>query len=215
MQTFAYILPSSTEGGGMARQRKSAALPIAVAGAIFGAAAQAQSAGGTPELEEVVVSAQKTGTQTLQSVPLAIQAFDGEELKEKNITSIGDLASAVPGAFEGQRQSAASRSYNLRGQAAATPMAIHPSAITWMMCPSSSRTSASRRPSDSSISIAWKCCAARRAPCMARVLPVACSYSAPATRASRSSSSSARPSTARRVARTRRTMDLPAPFPFR
>ena len=99
----------------MARQRNSAALPIAVAGAIFVGAAQAQSAGGTPELEEVVVSAQKTGTQTLQSVPLAIQAFDGEELKEKNITSIGDLASAVPGAFEGQRQSAASRSYNLRG----------------------------------------------------------------------------------------------------
>jgi outer membrane receptor protein involved in Fe transport len=67
------------------------------------------------DLEEVVVTAQKTGVQSLQQVPLAIQAFSGEDLKEKNITSIDDLVSAVPGAFEGQRQSVASRSYNLRG----------------------------------------------------------------------------------------------------
>jgi iron complex outermembrane receptor protein len=64
---------------------------------------------------EIVVTAQKSGNQQLQEVPLAIQAFSGEELKEKNINSIADLVSAVPGAFEGQRQSVASRSYNLRG----------------------------------------------------------------------------------------------------
>ena len=67
------------------------------------------------KLEEVVVTAQKSGAQSLQDVPLAIQAFGGEELKEKNITSMNDLVTAIPGAFEGQRQSAASRSYNLRG----------------------------------------------------------------------------------------------------
>ena len=67
------------------------------------------------QLEEVVVTAQKSGAQSLQEVPLAIQAFSGDDLKAKNITSIDDLVSAVPGAFEGQRQSAASRSYNLRG----------------------------------------------------------------------------------------------------
>src|SRR5579885_1014925 len=61
------------------------------------------------DLEEVVVTAQKTGVQSLQQVPLAIQAFSGEDLKEKNITSIDDLVSAIPGAFEGQRQSVASR----------------------------------------------------------------------------------------------------------
>src|SRR5689334_16987234 len=66
-------------------------------------------------LEEVVVTAQKSGAQSLQAVPLAIQAFGGDDLKEKNISSIGDLVSAVPGGYEGQRQSAASRSYNLRG----------------------------------------------------------------------------------------------------
>ena len=66
-------------------------------------------------LEEVTVTAQKTGAQSLQEVPLAIQAFDGETLKERNITTIDDLVSAIPGAYEGQRQSVASRSYNLRG----------------------------------------------------------------------------------------------------
>jgi len=67
------------------------------------------------DLQEIVVTAQKSGAQSLQEVPLAIQAFSGEDLKEKNISSIDDLVSAIPGAFEGQRQSAASRSYNLRG----------------------------------------------------------------------------------------------------
>lgn len=64
---------------------------------------------------EIVVTAQKSGAQRLQSVPLAIQAFSGEELKEKNITDMASLVSSIPGAFEGQRQSVASRSYNLRG----------------------------------------------------------------------------------------------------
>lgn len=69
----------------------------------------------TAGAEEVVVTAQKGGAQALQEVPLAIQAFDGEELKERNISTIGDLVSSVPGAFEGFRQSNGSRFYNLRG----------------------------------------------------------------------------------------------------
>jgi iron complex outermembrane recepter protein len=69
----------------------------------------------TNPTKEVVVTAQKSGAQSLQQVPLAIQAFGGEELKERNITSIGDLVSSVPGAFEGFRQSNGSRFYNLRG----------------------------------------------------------------------------------------------------
>ena len=64
---------------------------------------------------DIVVTAQKTGTQTLQEVPLAIQVFSGEDLKERNITTIGDLVSSVPGAQEGFRQSNGSRFYNLRG----------------------------------------------------------------------------------------------------
>ncbi len=66
-------------------------------------------------LQEVVVTAQKTGAQALQSVPLAIQAFSGAQLKAQNINSMADLVYSIPGAYEGQRQSVASRSYNLRG----------------------------------------------------------------------------------------------------
>jgi iron complex outermembrane recepter protein len=93
----------------------SIAVATAVAAALQISAAGAAQSAASADLEEVVVSAQKSGVQSLQSVPLAIQAFSGEELKDKNITTIGDLVSAIPGAFEGQRQSAASRSYNLRG----------------------------------------------------------------------------------------------------
>jgi len=95
-------------------QLKNVAIGAAVAAALQAGAAHAQSAN-DPELHEIVVTAQKSGAQSLQEVPLAIQAFGAAELKERNITSIGDLVSAVPGAFEGQRQSVASRSYNLRG----------------------------------------------------------------------------------------------------
>ncbi|QDX27929.1 TonB-dependent receptor [Sphingomonas suaedae] len=96
---------------------------IAVASVLTAVPAFAQTAPTEQEAEapaasavqEVVVTAQKGGAQALQEVPLAIQAFDGEELKERNISTIGDLVSSVPGAFEGFRQSNGSRFYNLRG----------------------------------------------------------------------------------------------------
>jgi outer membrane receptor protein involved in Fe transport len=104
----------------------------AIAAALTAVAAQAQDTAARPDADgaeqddanpqvssvpgdEIVVTAQKTGQQSLQKVPLAIQAFSGEELKERNITTIGDLVSSVPGAQEGFRQSTASRFYNLRG----------------------------------------------------------------------------------------------------
>lgn len=65
--------------------------------------------------QDIIVTASKTGAQALQDVPLAIQVFSGEDLRERNITSVGDLVSSVPGAFEGFRQSNGSRFYNLRG----------------------------------------------------------------------------------------------------
>lgn len=85
-----------------------------------GATAQ-QTTSGAPaddasdSTKDIIVTAQKSGAQILQKVPLAIQAFSGEDLKRRNINSVDDLVSSVPGAFEGQRQSVASRSYNLRG----------------------------------------------------------------------------------------------------
>jgi iron complex outermembrane receptor protein len=113
------------------RYLRVATAAVALAASLAAAAAQAQDvdarngasgeeprerrSGESVAAGEIVVTAQKTGAQSLQEVPLAIQAFDGEELKERNITTIGDLVSSVPGAQEGFRQSNASRFYNLRG----------------------------------------------------------------------------------------------------
>ena len=77
--------------------------------------AKQQTKGAAASDDAIVVTAQKTGAQTLQKTPLAIQVFSGEELKERNIETIGDLVSSVPGAQEGFRQSNGSRFYNLRG----------------------------------------------------------------------------------------------------
>lgn len=95
----------------------------AIAAALGSSAAYAQSAGSNSsdsdnaarQGDAIVVTASKTGEQDIQEVPLAIQVFSGEDLKERNITTIGDLISSVPGAQEGFRQSNGSRFYNLRG----------------------------------------------------------------------------------------------------
>jgi iron complex outermembrane receptor protein len=97
-------------------QLKTIAVATAAAAVMQTGAVQAQAQRGSgSQVEEIVVTAQKARAQSLQEVPLAIQAFSGEELKEKNISTIQDLVSTIPGAYEGQRQSVASRSYNLRG----------------------------------------------------------------------------------------------------
>jgi outer membrane receptor protein involved in Fe transport len=70
------------------------------------------------ESADIVVTAQKTGTQSLQSVPLAIQAFSGDTLKERNINNVAELIAAVPGATLSQQQSVASQSYSIRGAGA-------------------------------------------------------------------------------------------------
>lgn len=65
--------------------------------------------------ETVVVTATKGKAEAVQKVPMAVQVFSGEQLKDQNITNISDLVSSIPGIVEGQRQSAASSSYNIRG----------------------------------------------------------------------------------------------------
>jgi outer membrane receptor protein involved in Fe transport len=66
-------------------------------------------------LETITVTATKGKAEVLQKVPMAVQVFGGEQLKDMHIESIGDLVTSIPGLVEGQRQSAASSSYNIRG----------------------------------------------------------------------------------------------------
>ena len=132
----------------MLRTRNTTALSLVIAISMAASSAYAQTSQVEPEdkdyeLDTVVVTASKTGAQELQSVPLAVQAFSGEDLKVRNINTIDDLISSVPGAYEGQRQSVASmrlarnRAKGSAAPAAATRTVIHPSATTSMMSRSS------------------------------------------------------------------------------
>ena len=47
-------------------------------------------------LEEIIVTATKR-SESIQAVPIAVSAFSGEQLAASRITSLGDLAAAVPG----------------------------------------------------------------------------------------------------------------------
>jgi iron complex outermembrane receptor protein len=73
-----------------------AMLPIAavVSGAIASSNVLAQGQGFA--LEEVVVTARKR-TESMQEVPVAVSAFNGESLKALGITNIKDMEGVVPG----------------------------------------------------------------------------------------------------------------------
>ena len=60
------------------------------AGAAYAAAAPDQSEVPTGGIQEVVVTAQRR-TENAQNVPIAIQAFTGDTLKQLNVTNFDDL----------------------------------------------------------------------------------------------------------------------------
>ena len=103
-------------------------MPLLTCASLVGFAAQASAqtappgAQPTPTAEisssdasDIVVTATKAGSQTLQKTPLAIQAFSGESLKEKNVQDVNGLITAIPGASIAQESAAAIKSYNIRG----------------------------------------------------------------------------------------------------
>lgn len=77
--------------------------------------AQSPSSDRSNTIEEIIVTASKTGSQSLQKTPLAIQAFTADLLKEKNISRVDDLIQAIPGASENTQSGVVNRSFNLRG----------------------------------------------------------------------------------------------------
>ncbi len=62
----------------------------------------------------IVVTAQRR-EQFLEDVPIAIQAFSGEELEREGFRDLRDIITLVPGASEGRGNSAGIRSYQIRG----------------------------------------------------------------------------------------------------
>ncbi len=73
-------------------------LSTAIALALCGGMAQAQTSGALPsviDVEEVLVTAERR-TESLQSTPLSIVAFTGENLESANIRNIEDLQAFLP-----------------------------------------------------------------------------------------------------------------------
>lgn len=68
---------------------------------------------------DIVVTASRQGAQTLQQVPLAIQAFSGEQLQSRGIRETTDLVSAVPGASQAEQTGSVIKTFSLRGVGAA------------------------------------------------------------------------------------------------
>ena len=68
-----------------------------------------------PGNEDIVVTATRQGAQSLQDVPLAIQAFTGEQLKRQGINDTSDLIQSVPGAAPAEQVGAVIKTVTLRG----------------------------------------------------------------------------------------------------
>ena len=84
-------------------KRSTWLLRAAIAGSVLGASsvgALAQDSAEVTGLDEVIVTAQRR-EENIQSVPVAITAFDNNSLREQNITSPLDLNGRVPGVTVG------------------------------------------------------------------------------------------------------------------
>ncbi|QIB64543.1 TonB-dependent receptor [Kineobactrum salinum] len=86
---------------------------VAVGSVYWQQAAFAQQEG-RPVIEEVMVTASKRGAMALQDVPMAIQAFTGDEMEKRGIVEFGDYARDISGlTFEDQGPG--DKKYVLRG----------------------------------------------------------------------------------------------------
>lgn len=79
---------------GVARRTFSAALLVTASAFAMNTALAQDSA---LQLEEIIVTATKTGATALQSTPLAITAFSSEQLSSRGIADVSDLAGYTPG----------------------------------------------------------------------------------------------------------------------
>lgn len=69
--------------------------------------------------DEIIVTATKQGALSLIDVPLAIQAFGGDQLEQRGIKETTDLISAIPGGSSGEQVGSVIKTITLRGVGAA------------------------------------------------------------------------------------------------
>jgi iron complex outermembrane receptor protein len=82
----------------------ASALPILM---MLAGTAHAQAASEGARLEEIVVTADKTGVEKLQSTPQAVSVIGGEALQRQGVANIRDLAQLVPNMTFAQNTSSA------------------------------------------------------------------------------------------------------------
>lgn len=82
-------------------------------------APQASEAAGA---DEIIVTALKSGSLKLDQVPIAIQAFNGDTLKQRNVRDGSDLIQLIPGASQAQEIGAGYRIFSFRGSGAGGPI---------------------------------------------------------------------------------------------
>ncbi|MFN7107363.1 MAG: TonB-dependent receptor [Brevundimonas sp.] len=105
--------------------RTTSLIALAFGAALSAAPAFAQTAPDqdTPSsVDDIVVTALKTGAQRLDRVPIAIQAFSEEMLKDKGVRDGSDLISLIPGASQAQEIGAGYRVFSFRGSGAGGPV---------------------------------------------------------------------------------------------
>ncbi|WP_396595668.1 TonB-dependent receptor [Brevundimonas sp. R86498] len=98
---------------------------MALAASLSGAPAWAQDAASdqdTNQVDDIIVTALKTGAQQLDRVPLAIQAFSEETLKDRGVRDGADLMQLIPGASQAQEIGAGYRVFSFRGSGAGGPV---------------------------------------------------------------------------------------------
>jgi iron complex outermembrane receptor protein len=87
---------------------------VAVAGVVGASIMLPNYAAAQGMLEEVIVTAQKRA-QSLQDVPISVQAFTGEKLAESGIKDVFDLQTNAPGLTVDQNQNATTSNFSIRG----------------------------------------------------------------------------------------------------
>ena len=116
-----YIIKTGARRRGLTAGAGLAALTCAAAlGATPSQAQTAPPTAETPasEVSEIVVTALKSGAQEISRVPLAIQAFSEETLKDKGVRDGADLIALIPGASQAQEIGAGYRVFSFRGSGA-------------------------------------------------------------------------------------------------
>ncbi|MGE8134582.1 TonB-dependent receptor [Novosphingobium subterraneum] len=100
----------------------SAACGLVVSAPSLAQDASAGSANAPVDAGEIVVTALKSGSVRLDKVPLAIQAFNGDVLKQRNVRDGADLIQLIPGASQAQEIGAGYRIFSFRGSGAGGPI---------------------------------------------------------------------------------------------